>query len=66
MPDDSKVKVQCVHCQRSEYEVPLMLLHFRGRQVWICAQCLPLLIHNPNRLATKFPQTKEVVTGPLA
>lgn len=66
MPEDSKAKVQCVQCQRSEYEVPLIVLHFRGRQMWICAQCLPILIHNPNRLATKFPHGNEVMTGPLA
>jgi len=66
MPEENQKKVQCLYCHRSDYEVPLVSLNFRGRQVWICAQCLPILIHNPSRLAAKIPYGKDVTTGPLA
>ncbi len=65
MFDDNTTKVHCLQCQRSDYEVPLVPMRFRGRTVWICAQCLPILIHNPARLTTKFPVGKELTTGPL-
>ena len=65
MLEETKNLAKCLQCQRSDFEVPLISLQHRGRPVWICTQCLPILIHNPNRLATKFPSGKEVTTGPL-
>jgi len=64
--EESKNHTQCLHCQRTEYEAPLMSVRYRGRQMWICVQCLPILIHNPSRLATNLPSGKDIMTGSLA
>ncbi|MEW5957470.1 MAG: hypothetical protein AB1801_07095 [Chloroflexota bacterium] len=52
---------RCLNCHRSETEIPLVTLRYAANQVWICSQCLPTLIHQPQRLvgklagAEKFP-----------
>ena len=46
---------ECVACQRSAEEVPLIALEFRGEQFRICPQHLPVLIHDPTRLAGLLP-----------
>lgn len=45
----------CFNCNRSEQEVPLLVLNFQERQWYICPQCLPALIHKPHTLAAKLP-----------
>ena len=45
----------CFNCQASEMERPLITLKFQGRELTICPQCLPRLIHKPEQLADKFP-----------
>jgi hypothetical protein len=46
---------QCIHCERSDDQAPLLNFIFRGETHWICAQCLPILIHKPHLLAGKLP-----------
>jgi hypothetical protein len=46
---------QCLQCDRTEHAVPLFALQYRGGTVWICPQCLPMLIHSPHKLAGKLP-----------
>jgi hypothetical protein len=46
---------QCAYCQRDSDQVPLLSLHFQGTETWICPQHLPILIHDPARLAGKLP-----------
>ena len=45
----------CLNCARTEEQVPLLTMQFRGEQVHICPQCLPVLIHKPEKLADKLP-----------
>ncbi len=51
---DQLVEGQCLNCGRSEEQVPLVALRFRGKPLSICPQCLPILIHHPERLAVKL------------
>jgi len=44
----------CLNCHRSETEIPLVTLRYTGRQAWICSQCLPTLIHQPQQLVGKL------------
>lgn len=44
----------CLNCQRSESAIPLVALRYSGDQAWICSQCLPILIHQPQRLIGKL------------
>ena len=45
----------CLNCERTEEKIPLLTLQFRGETVYICPQCLPVLIHKPEKMAGKFP-----------
>jgi hypothetical protein len=36
-------------------ERPLLTLKFQTRELSICPQCLPILIHKPYQLAEKLP-----------
>jgi hypothetical protein len=45
----------CLNCNRSEQQVPLLVLQFRLDTIHICPQCLPLLIHKPEKLVDKLP-----------
>jgi len=40
----------CLNCERPETATPLVALRYNGGQAWICSQCLPVLIHQPQRL----------------
>lgn len=44
----------CLNCNRTETEIPLVSLRYGGNQAWICSQCLPTLIHQPERLIGKL------------
>jgi len=42
---------QCLNCHRTSAQVPLLRLKYTGNEHWICPQCLPILIHKPERIA---------------
>lgn len=46
--------VTCLSCGRSEVDVPVIVLRLAGHEVHICPQCLPALIHHPDRLTEKL------------
>ncbi len=46
---------KCIVCERSSDEIPLIPLHYQNGSFWICPQHLPILIHNPEKLADKLP-----------
>jgi hypothetical protein len=45
----------CLYCERTSDQIPLILMNYQGRQVYICPQHLPILIHKPAQLADKLP-----------
>ena len=45
----------CLNCGASEQERPLISLRFQDKELCICPQCLPTLIHKPYQLADKLP-----------
>ena len=45
----------CLNCGSSEQERPLLAIKFQGRELHICPQCLPILIHKPDQLADNLP-----------
>ena len=53
---------QCVYCEQTSEEMPLIRLTYQGKDLWICPQHLPLLIHEPAKLAGKVPGIK--TSGP--
>ena len=40
----------CLSCNRSENEIPLVTLTYSSKPAYICSHCLPLLIHHPEQL----------------
>jgi hypothetical protein len=42
-------------CDQTSQQVPLVVLVYRGETYWICPQHLPVLIHEPAKLAGKMP-----------
>jgi hypothetical protein len=45
----------CLNCGNSEQQIPLVAIRFNGSDNWICSQCLPTLIHQPQQLIGKLP-----------
>ena len=44
----------CLNCSANEHEKPLLTIKYQGEDVYICPQCLPVLIHKPEKLAGKL------------
>jgi hypothetical protein len=45
----------CLNCGRTDEQIPVITLTFKGETLYICPQCLPNLIHRPQVLADKLP-----------
>lgn len=45
----------CIYCAQTEQSIPLLSFRFQSNTYWICPQHLPILIHQPARLAGKLP-----------
>jgi len=54
MPTESTT-AQCISCERTVEEVPLLSLTHRSGAAYICPQCLPILIHQPQQLVGQLP-----------
>lgn len=50
----------CLNCGRPETAIPLISLRHDGEGAWICSQCLPILIHQPARLAGKLRNADQI------
>jgi hypothetical protein len=50
----------CLYCERNSNQIPLLALVFQGKEISICAQHLPVLIHSPAKLADKLPGLAQV------
>ncbi len=45
----------CILCRRDSDATPLITAEYRGTTFRICAQHLPVLIHDPGQLADVLP-----------
>jgi hypothetical protein len=45
----------CLNCNRTDQQIVLLTLTYKGEAKYICPQCLPQLIHKPQLLAEKLP-----------
>ncbi len=57
MTTENKLNI-CISCNRDENTIPLVAITYAEQQTWICTQCLPMLIHEPQRLEAKFRSLK--------
>lgn len=47
-------KKVCLNCERTDEQSPLLHMTFKNETKYICAQCLPVLIHKAHLLADKL------------
>ncbi|MGZ4808037.1 MAG: hypothetical protein ACXV7D_01795 [Thermoanaerobaculia bacterium] len=45
----------CIFCKRDSSEAPLIAIEYRDSTIHICAQHLPVLIHDPAQLIGILP-----------
>ena len=45
---------QCLSCEKSENETPLVPMYYTGKTAYICPACLPVLIYKTEMLDDKF------------
>lgn len=45
----------CVACKRDSEQVPLISFQYKGADLSICPEHLPVLIHDPTKLAEVLP-----------
>ena len=48
-------KSVCLVCKRTSDDIPLVSFEYQGRGLFICPQHLPILIHDPAKLAEVLP-----------
>jgi hypothetical protein len=51
---DSPLTPSCLSCGGTEEDKPLISLSYQKAKLAICPQCLPMLIHQPERLAAEL------------
>lgn len=45
---------KCLVCEQDSNAIPLLTFEYQGKQLQICSQHLPVLIHDPTQLAGKL------------
>ncbi len=58
--NETMVSAVCLNCDRSESHVPLLQLRFKGEEILICSQCLPVLIHEPEKLVGRMKGAEDI------
>ena len=61
---DSNETPRCIQCEKTSNEAPLVRLQYKGKDLWICTQHLPLVIHSPEDLAGKLPGIEKIGSHP--
>jgi hypothetical protein len=51
---------RCIVCEQDSQQVPLLAMKFRQNEIWICPQHLPIMIHQPAKLADKLPGIEQI------
>ncbi len=51
---------KCLVCQRSETEIPMTRFYYKKSDFFICAQHIPILIHDPQKLVGLIPGAEKL------
>ncbi len=54
---------ECIFCKRDDSQVPLVQLSYSNSSYWICPQHIPILIHEPTKLAGMLPGAENMQAG---
>ena len=60
MTDANGAPGGCIVCRKPSADVPLIAFQYRGSDLWICPQHLPILIHDPLKLAGLLPGAEDL------
>jgi len=44
---------RCLNCERDQTASPLMVWRYPGKDLWVCPECLPALIHHRQEFLDK-------------
>ena len=55
-----KDKKDCLVCGRSQQEIPVTEFHYQETNFFICAQHIPILIHDPQKLTGLLPDADKM------
>jgi len=55
-----KFELECFFCSRQSGQVPLLNFEYQGKSWQVCAQHLPILIHEPQKLVGKLPGSENL------
>ena len=53
----------CLVCNKTEEEVPLVIMTFKGEELRICPQHIPVLIHEPQKLVGMLEGAENLKAG---
>lgn len=53
----------CLNCERTEADVPISAWRYQGRDMYVCSECLPVLIHERAKLAAKWQAQQSAGEG---
>ncbi len=53
---NNEEKHVCINCGTSEDEAPLIDIRFAGKVANLCSRCIPVMIHEPQKMALKLEQ----------
>jgi len=53
----------CIVCKKTEDEIPLIIMTYKGKELRICPQHVPVLIHNPHELVGKLDGAEHFEAG---
>jgi hypothetical protein len=51
---------ECLVCQKNQDEAPVTEFHYKNSSFFICAQHMPVLIHNPQQLIGLLPDADKM------
>jgi hypothetical protein len=51
---------QCVNCDRSEEEMPLVNIQYKGENIFVCSGCMPILLHSPAKMVGKLQDAEKI------
>jgi len=46
---------KCIICGKTHEEIPLTQFDYKTQNFWICPQHIPVLIHDPHKMADLLP-----------
>jgi len=60
---DNQGEKACIFCNKNNSQIPLVQLSYMDKSYWICPQHIPILIHDPSKLAGKLPGAEDMQAG---